>query len=59
MLDEKHNDILTKYYEMWRKVKNLKGKDFDVEVIHEDKDLIKVCTKGLMNFNYFLLEEID
>ena len=30
------------------KWKNLKGKDFDVEVVHEDKDLIKVCTKGLM-----------
>ena len=37
MLEEKHKDIFEKYNEIWNKVKRDTGKDFDVEVIHDDK----------------------
>lgn len=37
MLEEKHKYIFEKYNEIWNKVKRDTGKDFDVEVIHDDK----------------------
>lgn len=37
MLQEKHGDLLKKYNEKGNLVKDLIGKDFDVEVVHDDK----------------------
>ena len=37
MLQEKHGDLLKTYNEKWNLVKDLIGKDFDVEVFHGDK----------------------
>ena len=37
IFDEKHEDTSKQYWEIWSRTKDLIGKDFDVETIHDDK----------------------
>lgn len=36
MVEQKHNNILDKYYEIWSKIKDFIGRNFNVAVIHDD-----------------------
>ena len=48
ILEEKHEDIFKEYNEIWNRVKHHTGKNFDVEVTHDDK-FIKNKTKFYKN----------
>lgn len=35
--EEKHETVLSKYFEIWKKIKDLIRRDFDVQVTYYDK----------------------
>lgn len=37
MHEEKHGDILKQHHEIWSIVKDLIGKDFDMELVYDEK----------------------